>query len=64
MSLSDLVAHLRRWVSDPMVQPKAFYARYLDVATRMTDAQIADIVRFAKTTKGAQMALVRHIQES
>jgi len=62
MSLTDLVAHLRRWLSDPIAQPKAYYARYLDQATRLTDTEIADIIRFAKTTRGAQMALVHHIR--
>ena len=62
MTIATLVAHLRRWLADPMVQPKAYYARYLDQATRLTDTEIADIIRFAKTTRGAQMALVHHIR--
>jgi hypothetical protein len=62
--LAVLVAHLRRWVSDPMAQPKAFYRRHLDAVAAMSDADIAECVRWAKTTRGAEMALVHHIRQS
>lgn len=58
MSIADLVAHIRRWLA---TGPKAFYRRHLDAAMAMSDDQIADIVRFACSRTGAQMALTHHI---
>jgi len=59
--LAVLVAHLRRWVT---MHPKAFYRRHLDAVATMSDADIAECVRWAKTTRGAEMALVHHIYQS
>lgn len=60
MPLSDLVAHVRRWVSSPT--PNRFYGRFLERVHTMPDDAIADAVRFAKTPRGAEMAIVRAVK--
>jgi hypothetical protein len=60
MTIADLVTHLRSWLRSP--KPNGFYARFLDHALLLTDEQIADIVRFARTTRGAEMALIRSVR--
>lgn len=59
MPIQSLVAHIRAWVAGP--KPNSFYRRYLDRVRAMSDEQIADVVRFAKTTRGAEMAICRAI---
>lgn len=57
MSIADLVAHVRTWVKTTRV-----YSRFLEGVPSMSDEAIADVVRFAKTTRGAEMALVHALK--
>ncbi len=59
MSIADLVAHVRRWA---MRDANRVYARFLEGVPSMSDEAIADVVRFAKTTRGAEMALVHALK--
>lgn len=56
-TIPELVAHIRKW----MPTATKHYGRFLDHAARLSDEQIADIVRFAKSRRGAEMALVHAI---
>lgn len=58
MTIPQLVQHVRAWLPRA---PKA-YGRFLDLASTMSDEGIADVVRFAKTPHGAEMALVHHLK--
>lgn len=58
MSIADLVAHVRVWTTTDT--PKRYYGRYLDLVRGWSDDQIAEVVRFVKTTRGAEMA-VAHV---
>lgn len=59
MSLPLLVAHIRGWLK---AGPKAFYGRFLDQAQALSDADLTEMLRFARTKRGAEMAVVHHIQ--
>ena len=60
MPIPDLVAHVRTWAR---LGANRAYARFLERVATMSDAQLADIVRFAKTTRGAEMLVARHTQQ-
>jgi hypothetical protein len=53
-TVADLVAHVRTWLPNA----NGHYRRYLDVVGKMSDEQIANVVRFASTPRGAEMAIV------
>ena len=57
MPIATLVAHIRVWAN---LRGRNPFSRFLDVVAGWSDDQIADIVRFAKTTRGAEMA-VAHV---
>lgn len=59
MPIADLVAHVRRWA---MRDANRVYARFLEGVPSMSDEAIADVVRFAKTKRGAEMALVHALK--
>jgi hypothetical protein len=60
MPIADLVAHVRRWIA---TDAKGVYRRFLEVVPTMPDEAIADIVRFARTPRGAEMALVHALKD-
>lgn len=64
LSIPTLVAHLRAWVTNPSMQPAGFYRRHLDFVTAMSDEAIAEAVRWARSTRGAEMALVHYVRET
>lgn len=59
MSIQSLVADVRAWLGRG---PKSFYKHHLEAAQIMTDSEIADVVRFAKSPTGARMALTHHFR--
>lgn len=59
MTIADLVAHVRSWA---MRDANRVYARFLEGVPAMPDEAIADVVRFAKTKRGAEMALVHALK--
>ena len=60
MTVADLVAHIRIWTTTDT--PKRFYGRYLDQVALWGDDQIAEVVRFVKTRRGAEMAMAHHLK--
>lgn len=60
MPIAALVAHVRRWIA---TDANGVYRRFLEVVPTMSDEAIADVVRFAKTTRGAEMALVHALKD-
>lgn len=62
MPLYDLVAHVRSWIANPTKCPAVYYRRHLDAVHQMSDQDVADAIRFARTPRGAEMALINHLK--
>jgi hypothetical protein len=59
VTISALLAGVREWLR---AGPKGFYRHHLDEVCALPDADLADIVRFARTLSGARMALTHHMR--